>query len=109
MLAAEPVTEVIPLRRDEDGVIRVGHTRVTLDTVVAAWENGSTAERIVEDYDTLALADVHFVIGYFLVHRGEVAAYLEQRQRIRDEVRRQNEARWPPEGLRQRILSRRQA
>ena len=108
-LSAEPVTEVIPLRTDEHGVIRVSNTRVTLDTVVAAWENGSTPEQIAQDYDTLALADIHLVIGYCLAHRSEVAAYLEQRRRFREEVRRQNEARFPPDGIRERLLARRQA
>lgn len=40
LIAAEP----IPLETDADGVVRVGETRVTLDTVVAAFKEGATAE-----------------------------------------------------------------
>ena len=41
-------TEPIPLRMDSDGVVRVGKTRVTLDTVVAAFVEGATAEEIAQ-------------------------------------------------------------
>jgi hypothetical protein len=34
-------TEQVPLRTDDHGVVRVGGTRVTLDTVIAAFENGA--------------------------------------------------------------------
>jgi hypothetical protein len=36
-------TDVVPFRVDTDGVARVGGTRVTLDTVVAAFSEGATA------------------------------------------------------------------
>lgn len=56
----------VPLNIDMDGVIRVGNTRVTLDTVVAAFKEGATAEEIVWQYPSLSLADVYAVIGYYL-------------------------------------------
>ncbi len=36
-----------PLHIDKDNVIRVAETRVTLDTVVMAFNEGATAEEIV--------------------------------------------------------------
>ena len=54
----------IPLNVSPDGVIRVGQTRVTLDTVVEAFADGATAEEIVQQYPTLKLADVYLVLGY---------------------------------------------
>jgi uncharacterized protein (DUF433 family) len=62
----------LPLVTDADGVVRVGSTRVTLDTVVAAFRDGLTAEEIVAQYPALRLADVYQVIGYFLDHEAEV-------------------------------------
>ena len=41
-------TEPIPLETDADGVVRVGGTRVTLDTIVAAFTKGATAEEILK-------------------------------------------------------------
>jgi uncharacterized protein (DUF433 family) len=57
------VTEVMPLEVDQDGTVRVGKTRVTLDTVIAAFTEGATAEEIVQQYPSLQLADVYHVIG----------------------------------------------
>jgi uncharacterized protein (DUF433 family) len=56
----------VPLKTDVDGVVRVGNTRVTLDTVVDAFREGATAEEIVSRYPSLLLADVYAVIGYYL-------------------------------------------
>jgi uncharacterized protein (DUF433 family) len=56
-------TEPVPLQTDADGVIRIGGTRVTLDTLAAAFDAGATAEEIVQQYPSLALADVYSVIA----------------------------------------------
>lgn len=101
------VAEPIPLETDRDGVIRVGGTRVTLDTVVAAFGEGATAEEIIYQYPSLHLADVYSVLGYYLRHRGEVEAYLQRRQHQMDVVRSQNEARFDPYGVRDRLIARR--
>ena len=102
-------TDPVPLKVDVDGVVRVGGTRVTLDTVVAAFNEGATAEEIAHQYPSLDLADVYAVIGYYLRRRPEVEAYLGHRQRQADEVRKQNEARFDPHGVRDRLLARRSA
>jgi uncharacterized protein (DUF433 family) len=100
-------TEPIPLETDADGVVRVGGTRVTLDTIVAAFKDGATVEEIVYQYPSLNLADVYSVIGYYLQQRAEVEAYLRRRQQQADEIRRENEARFDPRGIRDRLLARR--
>ncbi len=102
-----PTTEVIPLAADVHGVLRVGNTRVTLDTVLAAFSDGATAEEIVQQYPSLQLADVYSIIGYYLRHTAEVDAYLHQRHGQREAIRQQNEARFDPHGVRDRLLARR--
>ena len=82
----------LPLRLDSGGTYRVGNTRVRLDTVIYAYNHGSTAEQIARDFPTLDLADVHGVIGYYLRHRAEVDAYLRQREREAEELRKKMEA-----------------
>ena len=64
MLAIQ--TEPTPLANDPDGVVRVGGTRVTLDTLVAAFADGLTPEEIVYEYPSLLLAEVYVVLGYYL-------------------------------------------
>jgi hypothetical protein len=42
--------EALPLAADTAGVFRVGNSRVTLDTVVGAICDGTTAEEVAEQY-----------------------------------------------------------
>ncbi|MFO0964401.1 MAG: DUF433 domain-containing protein [Gemmataceae bacterium] len=90
---------------DADGVIRVGGTRVTLDTVVAAYREGMTPEAIVDQYPSLRLDQLYSVIGYFLSHKAEVDEYLRSRQQQADTIRRENESRFDPAGIRERLLA----
>ena len=99
--------EPIPLSTDADGVVRIGGTRVTLDTVVASFREGATAETIAEQYPSLRLDQVYTVIGYYIRHQDEVNQYLERRRQEAAKVRQENEARFPPVGIRDRLLSRR--
>lgn len=99
--------EPVPLAADADGVVRVGGTRVSLDSVIFAFNEGSTPEEIVQQYTTLDLADVYAVIGYYLQHRAEVEEYLAARRVQRDEIRREVESRFDPHGIRDRLLARR--
>jgi uncharacterized protein (DUF433 family) len=87
--------------------MRVGSTRVTLDTVIAAFADGAAAEEIVQQYPALHSADVYSVIGYYLCHATEIDAYLQQRRVQREAVRQQNEARFDRHGVRDRLLARR--
>jgi len=99
--------EPVPLEINEDGVVRVNGTRVTLDTIVAAFNEGATAEEIVYQYPSLNLTDVYMVISYYLRHRSEVEKYLRQRHQEATFIRQQNEARYPPNGIRDRLEARR--
>jgi len=51
--------ERVPIHTDADGVVRVAGTRVTLDTIVAAFDAGATAEEIAQQYSSISLADVY--------------------------------------------------
>jgi len=97
----------VPLWVDEYGRVRVGKTRVTLDTVVIAFQQGETPEQIIQDYDVLKLPDIYAAITYYLQHKTEVDAYLQEREQLAEEIRRQNEARFPSAGLREQLLARR--
>ena len=91
-LQADP----LPLRVEEGGGIRVGTTRVHLEIVIEAFENGASPESIVQSYDTLQLADVYAVLAYFLRHKEEVQEYIAQRNAVAEEWRRKLEASQPP-------------
>jgi uncharacterized protein (DUF433 family) len=103
-----PPTDPIPLREDADGSIRIGNTRVLLELVVNAWEDGATPEAVVQKYPTLQLSEVYGVIAYYLRHRAEVADYLRRREAKAQEVRQRVESNQRDLGeVRRRILARR--
>jgi len=97
-----------PLRVDEGGVARVGLSRISLDLVVEQYLNGVAPEDMVRAYDTLALADVHSTIAYFLRHKSEVRAYLGQRGAEADSLRASIQSDHPPV-TRDELLARRRA
>lgn len=98
---------VLPLRVDDGGVVRVGQTRVTLDSVIWAFRNGATAEEIVQRYPSLDLADVYAVLAYYLRQTPDVDAYLDEQQAASAETRARVEAQHDPTGFRDRLLARR--
>jgi len=100
-------TDPVPLRVDEDGVLRIADTRLALDHVIEAYLDGATPEGIVDDYDFLRLADVYAVIAYYLNHRPQIDAYLHRREEQAEEMRRLVETMSPPRPrLREELLAR---
>jgi uncharacterized protein (DUF433 family) len=99
--------ERVPIHTDADGVVRVAGTRVTLDTIVGAFEAGATAEEIAQQYPTVPLVDVYSVITYYLRHKSAVDAYLKGRDVLAKRVREEVERRFPSTGIRERLLARR--
>ena len=57
-MALEIPAEPVPLKRWDDGSIRIGNTRVPLDNLVFALKQGRTATQFAEDF-ALDLADVY--------------------------------------------------
>lgn len=104
-LAVAP-SMTVPLTTDADGVIRVGGTRVSLDTILVAYKQGSDPEDIIDMFTSLRLADVYAVIGYYLQNRDDVEAYLAEREKFRAQVRQMIEARSDQTGIRERLLAR---
>lgn len=85
MVAISLIAEAPPIRRAH-GVLRVGQTGVTLETVLWAFEQGSTPEDIADQFPSLFLADVYDVIAYYLRHRDEVDEYLTARKKCYHEA-----------------------
>ena len=87
--------------------MRIGKTRVTLGTVVSAFLEGATAEEIAQQYPTLELADVYSVLACYLRQRSEIDSYLRRRHQLAEAVQKQNESRFDPHGIRDRLIARR--
>jgi uncharacterized protein (DUF433 family) len=69
---------------------------VRLDTIIGAFNSRYSAEEILLKYPSLNLTDIYAVITYYLWHREEVDRYLAEHQEISEQVRQENERRFPP-------------
>jgi uncharacterized protein (DUF433 family) len=98
-----------PLDTDEQGVVRVAGTRVTLDSVLIGFRNGETAEEIALAFPVLSLADVYATITYYLRHREDVDAYLAEQEEAAAEAKDEAERYFDTSALRSRLLARRSA
>jgi uncharacterized protein (DUF433 family) len=99
-------TTTVPISQDKAGVLLVTGTRVSLDSVVYAFNEGATPEEIAQQYPTVSLKDAYAVISYYLQNQAEVEKYLEQRQVERQELKKEIESRFDPHGIRDRLLAR---
>jgi uncharacterized protein (DUF433 family) len=90
-MISEPVVQVIPIQTDESGEVRVGGTRVTLDSLVYAFRDGATAEEMVQKYPVLKLGDVYAVISYYLQNQSEIDANIMRDEQEADEFQRTHE------------------
>jgi uncharacterized protein (DUF433 family) len=103
-LQTQPIP--LPIRLTENGIARIGGTRVTLDTVVRAFTRGATAEEIAQQYPSLSLLDVYATISYYLQNTAEVDVYLDKRKKQAQAVKRENLKRFDQTGIRERLLAR---
>jgi len=77
--ARAPIAGPAVIAGHGQGGLRVTGTRVLLERIVHAFEDGATPEGIVQSYDTLPLADVYAVLAWYLRHKAEVQDYLRKR------------------------------
>ena len=104
MIDSQPV----PLAANEHGVFRIAGTRVSLDSVITAFDLGATPEQIIHKFPTLKLDDVYAVIAYYLRHQDEVQAYLAEQRQEAEALRKELDATFPSrKKLRQRLIKRR--
>jgi len=106
----EPLSVAVPLREDPPGVFRVGKSRVLLELVIRAFQDGATPEAIVQSYPTLNLADVYAVVSRYLADPAPFEDYLRTCDEAAEETRRRIEAIQGPQGnLREVLLARAKA
>lgn len=75
------------VRIDENGVYRVGSTRVMLDSVLAGFRQGHSPETIRQQYPALSLEEVYGSIVYYLANAKEVDAYLARQEALWEQCR----------------------
>ncbi|MEN3002678.1 MAG: DUF433 domain-containing protein, partial [Armatimonadota bacterium] len=88
--------------------MRVRDTRVALESVLIAFQQGSSPEEIVMQYPALRLEDVYAVLAYYLYNRAVFDAYLQSVEREANALFEQMECKYPTAELRQRVRMRAQ-
>lgn len=91
-----PIAMNVPLHTDDNGVIRVSNTRVTLHTLISFFKQGDTPDALHDGFPTVPLADIYAIIAYYLAHRAAVDAYLQQIDVAAERTRKEWEARQSP-------------
>lgn len=94
-----------PVRLDEHGVMRVADTHVMLDSVIASYEQGNSAEIIVDQYPSLSVDQATDAIAYYLANRAEVDQYLQRQEEVWEALRQKLEANEAPVVKRLRKLA----
>ena len=64
------------LSQDSDGYIHVAGHRIGLQDLVYYYNEGHSAEALVEMFPTLTLALIHKLIAFYLEHQADVDAYV---------------------------------
>lgn len=71
-----------------EGCYRIKGARVSLDSVVYAFQQGLSPETIsTECYPTLSLEQVYGAIAYYLANRKQIDAYLKEGDVLFEELR----------------------
>jgi len=108
-MALTPISHPTIIQRDADGVLRIGQTRVTLDTVITAFDLGATPEQIVQQFPSLNLEQVYASISIYLHNRNELDSYLEERRRQANQQVEQLTQQPHMQDIRKRLLTRKES
>jgi uncharacterized protein (DUF433 family) len=70
-----------PYIEQRDGGHYITGTRISLDSVVYAFNEGASPNAIQEDFPLLKLSQIYGAIAFYLDHQPEIDKYLEDTER----------------------------
>lgn len=106
MMIQLKLTQTTPLTQEADGTVRISGSRITLDTLVGAYEKGATAEQIQDSFPSLSLRQIYGAVAYYLEHEAQVTAYLQERRTAAQTLRQTIESHQDTAGFRARVRAR---
>ena len=101
------LTQTTPLIQEADGTVRITGFRVTLDTIIGAFQKGASAEQIQDSFPSLSLAQIYGAIAYYLNHEADVETCLGERRAEAESIKHEIENQQDTAGFRARIRARR--
>ena len=78
------------VRQIEGGTLRVGNSRVSLDSLVYLFREGVSAEGMVDSYPTLTLEQVHGALAFYLANQPMIDQYLFEGKRATESLYKQS-------------------
>lgn len=93
------MTQHIPLVQNEAGDLYVEGTRIFLENLLEAYEQGLSPEEIILAFPRLRLSQVYAVLAWALDHPEEVAAYRRRQKERAKEAEKATEIYRPRELL----------
>ena len=91
--------------QEQDGEIRlVGH-RISIVDILTFYRDGYTPEMLAARYESISLAQIHYVIAFYLENQPAVDAYLNQYLADCERLRQRATATPEHQRLRERLLS----
>jgi len=71
-----------------DGNLYIGQSRVTLQTLIEAWQSGRTPEQLHDSFPTLPLVAIYGAITHYLEHKDEADTFFRETDEL--DARNQN-------------------
>jgi uncharacterized protein (DUF433 family) len=84
-----------------NGNLYIAGTRVSLDSIVHAFQRGESPETIRQNFELLRLEEVYGAIAYYLANQSNVDSYLIRQSRKWSEGQANSES--LPSGVREKI------
>ena len=100
--------EAPAINKEPTGAWRVGSSRVLVEILIRAFDDGATPEAICRNYPAVSLPEVYDLIAYYLRHRKEIEDYMRMRDLSAEKLR----AGWEAihgdqfKGIKERLLTR---
>jgi len=102
--------ETPPLKVWPDATIRIGQSRIKVERIIKAYLNGSSPEQFASDYPTVTVEEAYGAIFYYLRHKAKLDEHVAEMDRKGDDAQRLLEEKFgSQEGMRERMIARRQA
>jgi len=87
-------TQKVPLTLWKDGTIRVKGSRLPVDRIIYAYQQGEIPEEIFESFPSVVytVADIYLIIAYYLQNKSKMDKYLAKRKKEAEKIKQEIEA-----------------
>jgi len=74
----------------------IAGTRMPVQTVALAYQDGLDAEAILEEFPHLDIAAIYAALAYYYANKAKIDRTIEEFDRLYDEMAAKNPRGWPP-------------